>query len=87
MSLRGDLVVEEGASLTSTVSAARVVVRGELDGDVTAEGQVALASTAKVRGDLRGAAVSIEEGAAFAGRLDADFDLPPELGGSATRRR
>ena len=33
---------------------------------------------------------ALEEGAEFAGRLDAEFDLPPELGGSSgggTKRR
>jgi cytoskeletal protein CcmA (bactofilin family) len=88
ISVRGDLTVEGGARAASNVEAKAVVVRGELEGDVRAQGVVHIASGAKVRGDVHGEAVAIDEGAEFAGRLDADFELPPELtGGGGGRRR
>jgi len=44
---------------------------------------VRLAAGARVRGNLKGSAVAIDDGARFSGRLDCEFDLPPELGGAS----
>ena len=85
--LRGDLVIADGARSTSNVEAQAVTVEGELEGDVRAAGLLRVGASARVRGDLRGDAIAIEEGAEIDGRLDADFELPPELSGSAGRRR
>lgn len=86
ITLRGDLTVADGARTVSNVDAGAVTVRGELEGDVRATGLVRIESGAKVRGDVFGE-VAIEDGAEFAGRLEADFELPPELGGSNTNKR
>jgi cytoskeletal protein CcmA (bactofilin family) len=90
ITLRGDLTIADGAKAASNIEARAVTVGGELEGDVRAEGVVHLEAGARVRGDIQSEAVSIEEGAEFTGRLLADFELPPELGGSsgsAARRR
>lgn len=89
IAVRGDLVIGEGARASSSVEANAVTIRGELEGDVRANGVVRIESGARVRGDVHGESFSLEEGAEFAGRLDAEFDLPAELGGSSTggRRR
>ena len=88
IAVQGDFTVAEGARAASNVEAQAVVVRGELDGDVRARGVVHIESGARVRGDVHGESVAIDEGAEFSGRLDADFELPPELsGGGAGRRR
>ena len=60
------------------------MVSGTLEGDVDARGPVALRATAEVEGNLSGAEVSIEEGASFHGRIEAEFDLPAELGAAVT---
>ncbi len=81
LAIRGDLTIAHGASVSSeAVEAYAVTIAGTLEGDLTASGQVTVATGARVRGNVRGS-VTIEEGAQFAGRLDGDFDLPPELGG------
>jgi len=81
VSVRGDLTIGDGARVASeTLEAHAVTIAGELDGDVSASGPVRLASTARVHGDLKGSEISIEEGAQFAGRLEADFELPAALG-------
>ena len=53
----------------------------DVEGGISAGGAVHLTASSRVRGDLKGSEVSIEEGAEFAGRIDAIFDLPAELGG------
>ncbi len=87
ITVRGDLTIGEGAKATSAVDANQVTVRGELEGDIAARGTVRIEATARMRGDIRGESVAIEEGAELVGRLDAAFDLPPELGGASGRRR
>jgi cytoskeletal protein CcmA (bactofilin family) len=87
ISLRGDLVIAGGATATSEVEAHNVTISGALEGNVTASGRVRVASGARVHGNLKGEAVSIDEGAEFAGRLDCEFELPKELEGGAAAPR
>ena len=79
MAVSGDLAIEEGAAVKGNVQAESVSIGGELSGDVTARGAVAVRSTGKVAGNLGGAEVSLEEGASFEGMIEAQFDLPAEL--------
>jgi len=86
LAIRGELTIAEGGSVASeTIEAQSVVVAGALEGDVAASGTVRLVAGARVRGNLKGSAVSIDEGARFSGRLDCEFDLPAELGGASPR--
>jgi cytoskeletal protein CcmA (bactofilin family) len=86
ISVRGDLTIESGGAVTSDVDAHGVTISGSLEGDVSATGVVAIRSGARVKGDLRGAEITLEEGAEFAGRVDSEFTLPPELEGAPARR-
>ena len=84
VNVRGDLTIAEGATVTSpSVGAGAVTIAGTLEGNVAATGPVRLAPSARVRGDLQGTQVAIDDGARFSGRLDCEFDLPPELGGAS----
>jgi len=79
--VRGDLTVGEHAKVDSeTLEAQAVTIAGEVNADVNATGPVRLGSTARVRGDLKGSEISIDDGAQFAGRIEADFELPASLG-------
>jgi cytoskeletal protein CcmA (bactofilin family) len=79
IAVSGDLSIDEGAVITGDVEAHAVTISGALTGDVSARGPVAIRATAKVAGNMGGAEVSLEEGASFTGRIEADFELPPEL--------
>ena len=84
VTIRGDLTVAEGATVSAeTVSAVAVTIAGTLEGNLSATGVVRLASSARVRGDVEGNAVTIDDGARFTGRLECEFELPPELGGAS----
>ncbi|MGO9712083.1 MAG: bactofilin family protein [Polyangiaceae bacterium] len=89
--VRGDVTIADGASCTSNVEGHEVSVSGTLSGDVSASGPVTIGATARVRGNVRGSSIALEDGAAFAGRIDCDFELPDGLGDArapaATRRR
>lgn len=79
----GELAVDEGGAITGDVDAGAVTIHGALTGDVSARGAVAIGASARVFGNMGGAEVSLEEGAVFAGRIEAEFELPPELSGRA----
>ena len=85
VALKGDLVVSEGAEVVADVEARGVVIEGAVEGDISATSSVAIRASARVSGAIRGSSISIEEGATVSGRIDADFELPPELGGKAGR--
>jgi len=88
LTLRGHLTVAEGGSVScDAVEAESVTIAGSLQGEVVANGAVQLAASARVRGNLKGSAVTIAEGARFSGRLDCAFELPQELGGSTREAR
>lgn len=85
--LRGDLTVAEGGAVIADVIEAHAVrLDGNVEAQVEATGPVHLGGGARVRGDLKGSAIAIDDGADFAGRIDCEFELPPELGGSPGKR-
>ena len=79
VTLSGELSIDETGSITGDVDAASVTIAGALRGNVAARGVVTIRAGAKVEGNMGGAEVSLEEGASFAGRIEAEFDLPAEL--------
>jgi cytoskeletal protein CcmA (bactofilin family) len=83
VTIDGDLAIEDGGTVTGDVSAGTVTVRGALTGDVAAKGAVAILAGANVSGNMGGAEVSLDEGASFHGRIEAEFDMPAELGSHA----
>ncbi len=79
VNVSGELLIDEGAEVQGNVEAAVVTISGALTGDVSSRGGVAVRASAKVLGNLGSPEVSLEEGAEFSGRIDADFELPAEL--------
>lgn len=79
VTLSGELAIDETGSITGDIDAASVTIAGVLLGNVVAHGAVMIRAGARVEGNMGGAEVSLEEGASFAGRIEAEFDLPAEL--------
>jgi cytoskeletal protein CcmA (bactofilin family) len=77
--LEGELDIEAGGGVRGEVEASSVTVRGSVHGGIRAHGPVTILAGATVSGDVLGSEVSLEEGAAFRGRIEADFELPSEL--------
>ncbi|MFO0554812.1 MAG: polymer-forming cytoskeletal protein [Polyangiaceae bacterium] len=88
--LGGALELGPGGAVTGNVHANSVVVEGSITGDIEATGAVAIRAGARVSGNVAGAEISLDEGAVFAGRIEADFEMPdgllPGAGGPAARR-
>jgi len=77
------LIVGGSGSVIGNIEALEVVVGGELMGNLVVAGRVEVQKSATVRGDIRAAAVMLEEGGTVHGHvvvhpLDADM---PAIGG------
>jgi cytoskeletal protein CcmA (bactofilin family) len=64
------LIVAQSGRLESVVRAARVVVHGTVEGNITASERIELTPSAQVTGDLSATQVVITDGATFHGRID-----------------
>ena len=63
-----DLVVDTDAQVSAEIAAVRVVVRGRVEGDITADKIVIVTSTGFVNGDITSHQVVLEPGSHFSGR-------------------
>ena len=85
ISLReGRVNIGRDASVASHVRAAEVIVRGTLEGNVTATDRVEVHSGGSLTGDVTAGRVTVELGAFFHGKVDmkrpdpkAHIDVPP----------
>jgi len=85
ISSKGELQVANGATCRATVDALKVLVDGEVDGNLTARERVELTAKAKMKGDLVSARLVVAEGAAFTGHCTVGPDAAKTLntGGTA----
>jgi cytoskeletal protein CcmA (bactofilin family) len=77
------MIVGAGASVIGHIEAREIVIGGEVTGNLVVSGRVEVQKTGTVRGDIRAAAVMLEEGGTVHGHvivhpLDADI---PAIGG------
>ncbi len=83
------LIVGEGARVSGSLAARRVIVLGgHIDADITAAESIELYIPAVVRGDLKSPQVYMDRGIQFQGTCDMTLDPPavelePEGGGSS----
>ncbi|HET7374280.1 MAG TPA: polymer-forming cytoskeletal protein [Gemmatimonadaceae bacterium] len=82
------LIIGAAGIVIGNVEAREVVIGGELTGSMMVSGRVEVQKTATVRGDIRAAAVALEEGGTVHGHvmvhaLDSDM---PAIGGGGERR-
>jgi cytoskeletal protein CcmA (bactofilin family) len=74
------VTIGDGGRVKAGVTGRVITVEGSVEGDLTAEEQIILRGTARVKGDLIAPRVILEDGASFRGLVDMgttpDFDLP-----------
>ncbi|MBU8976108.1 MULTISPECIES: polymer-forming cytoskeletal protein [unclassified Lysobacter] len=70
----GDLTVEVGAKVNGGVRARKVVIAGELEGNVESAQRVELLEGGVVVGDVKAGVVSIAPGSRMRGQVDFGFD-------------
>src|SRR5262245_19533317 len=80
ISSKGELQVASGATCRAAVEASKVMIDGELEGNLTARERVELTAKAKVKGDLIASRLVVAEGAAFVGHLTVGPDAAKSMG-------
>jgi cytoskeletal protein CcmA (bactofilin family) len=65
---RGLLVVDEGAVVHANINASRVIIRGQVKGDVRADEKVEVTITGKLEGNVTAPEIFMETGCVFNGR-------------------
>ena len=75
ISIKGPLVVADGAKVTADIEASAVTVGGSIKGNITA-GKVEIQSTGRVWGDLLTTAFATEEGAFLRGQVRMEDQVP-----------
>lgn len=77
--VQGDLTIEVGAKLTGGVRANKVVVAGELNGNIEAAVRVELLESGVINGDLKAGSLTVAAGSRMRGQ--ADFGWKDDKGG------
>lgn len=74
------LRVEEGAIIKAEVKAESAYIAGEIKGNLTIQGKLALAATAKIKGDIVCSSLLVEEGAVINGHCSMGEEPEVEEG-------
>jgi cytoskeletal protein CcmA (bactofilin family) len=83
VNVRGNLTIEPGAKVTGSVRAEKVVIGGELEGNVESAKQVELLSGGVLSGDLKAGSLTVANGARMRGSVEFGWDSAHDKGGSA----
>jgi cytoskeletal protein CcmA (bactofilin family) len=68
----GTLNLGETAVVNGNITAQTVVVRGKVNGNVTAKEKIEIKAKAELFGDIRAARLSVEEGVTFVGKTEVN---------------
>ena len=72
LNAQGDVLVSEGSKVQGNVSGARVVVSGDINGNVVANGGLEITKTGKVFGDITCDKLMVDEGAIYKGKVSLE---------------
>jgi cytoskeletal protein CcmA (bactofilin family) len=70
VSVQGNVTIEQGAHVTGQVTAATVVVSGEVNGNIHATARVELLETGVINGDVKAAVLTVAAGSRMRGQAD-----------------
>jgi cytoskeletal protein CcmA (bactofilin family) len=68
----GTLLLGDSAIINGNINAAAVVVRGKVNGNISAKEKIDIKSKAEVFGDIRSSKLAIEEGVTFVGKTEVN---------------
>lgn len=74
IAVEGDLTIEPGARVKGGVRARRVVIAGELEGNIEAAQRVEIVETGAMSGDVKAATVTVAAGARMRGQVEFGWD-------------
>jgi cytoskeletal protein CcmA (bactofilin family) len=74
VNVQGDLTIEAGAKLTGGVRAKRVIIAGELEGNIDGAQRVELLEGGVLIGDVKAGALTVAAGARLRGQAEFGWD-------------
>jgi cytoskeletal protein CcmA (bactofilin family) len=74
VNVQGDLTIEAGAKLTGGVRAKRVIIAGELEGNIEGAQRVELLEGGVLIGDVKAGALTVAAGSRMRGQADFGWD-------------
>ncbi len=83
VNVQGDLTIEKGAKLSGGVKAKKVMVAGELDGNIESASRVELLDTGALSGDIKAGTLTVAAGSRIRGHVEcgwSDKDAPKSNG-------
>jgi cytoskeletal protein CcmA (bactofilin family) len=85
VNVQGDLTIETGAKLSGGVRANKVIIAGELEGNIESASQVELLASGALIGDVKAGSLTVASGARMRGQADFGWeDDHGRKGGKAT---
>ncbi len=72
--VQGNLTIEPGAKVTGGVRASKVIIAGELEGNITAASRVELLDTGVLNGDLKAGSLTVAAGSRMRGQVEFGWD-------------
>ena len=90
VNVQGDLTIEKGAKLSGGVKAKKVMVAGELDGNIESASRVELLDTGALSGDIKAGTLTVAAGSRIRGHVECgwgDKDAPKSNGKSDKAER
>ena len=70
VNVQGNVTIEQGAHVTGQVTAATVIVSGEVHGNIHATSRVELLETGVINGDVKAAVLTVAAGSRMRGQAD-----------------
>jgi cytoskeletal protein CcmA (bactofilin family) len=83
--IKGNLIIQKGAHLTAKINAEAITIEGELEGTVVASGQVTLAESGQVIGDLKAKTLAVAAGSRMRGNVEFGWNDSETAGLSSVR--
>lgn len=80
VNVQGDLTIEHGAKLNGGVRAKKVVIAGELEGNIESATRVELMSSGVLVGDVKAGALTVAAGSRMRGQAEFGWDEAPAKG-------
>lgn len=74
VNVRGDLTIEPGAKVNGSVRAEKVIVSGELTGNIEQASHVELQQSGALTGDLKAASLTVAAGSRMRGHVEFGWD-------------
>ena len=74
VNVQGDLTIEAGAKLTGSVRADKVVIAGELEGNIESASLVNLLPSGVITGDVKAGALTVAAGARMRGQVEFGWE-------------